>query len=112
LTSIHVGSHLAQIFLAREIFQAKFVDKIKTQTLYSITFFFLKSCRSRDIVEKSYRTGKVTYDNTAHAHWMLGTQGYKHTLRICSSYCLSSATMAARTRLNPYPANVENMVSS
>jgi hypothetical protein len=34
----------------------------------------------------------------AHAHCML--EGYKHILRICSTYCFSSATMVARIRLN------------
>jgi hypothetical protein len=30
---------------------------------------------------KTYcRTGKATVDNVAHAHFTLGTKGYKHTL--------------------------------
>jgi len=36
----------------------------------------------------------------AHAHCMLDTKGYKHTLRICNTYCFSAATTVARTRLN------------
>jgi len=31
---------------------------------------------------------------------MLDTEGYKHTLRICNTYCFSIATVDARTRLN------------
>jgi len=31
---------------------------------------------------------------------ILDTQAYKHTLRICNTYCFSTATMVARTRLN------------
>ena len=30
---------------------------------------------------------------------MLDTKGYKHTLRMCNSYCFSPASMIARTRL-------------
>jgi hypothetical protein len=31
--------------------------------------------------------------NRAHVHCMLRNQGYRHTLRICNTYCLSTATM-------------------
>ena len=34
------------------------------------------------------------------AHHILHVSGYKHTLIICNSYCFSTATMVARTRLN------------
>ena len=44
--------------------------------------------------------GQATDDNMAHAHCMLYNKGYKHTLTICNTYCFSTATMAARTRLN------------
>ena len=33
----------------------------------------------------------------AHAHCMLDTEGYKHALRICNTYCFSTATVVART---------------
>ena len=36
----------------------------------------------------------------AHAHYMLDTQGYIHTLRLCNTHCFSTATMVARTRLS------------
>jgi hypothetical protein len=39
-------------------------------------------------------------DNMAHAHCMLDTEGYKHTLRICNTYCLSTSTVVARTPVN------------
>ena len=41
--------------------------------------------------------GQATDDNTAHAHCMLVTYSYKHTLTICNIYCFSTATP---TRLN------------
>ena len=34
------------------------------------------------------REGQATDDNTAHANYMLDTEGYRHTLRISSTYCL------------------------
>jgi len=37
--------------------------------------------------------------HTAHAHCMLDTQGYKHTLTIYNTYCFSIAPVVTRTRL-------------
>jgi hypothetical protein len=51
-------------------------------------------------VEKYCSIGLVTDDNVAHAHFMLFTYGYKHILRICKTYCFSTAAMVARTSLN------------
>jgi hypothetical protein len=50
-------------------------------------------------VEKCCRLGQDT-DDMAHAHCMLDTQDYKHTLRICNNYCFPTATLVARTRPN------------
>ena len=36
----------------------------------------------------------------AHALSTLDTEGYKLTLRICKMYCMPTATVVARTRLN------------
>ena len=38
--------------------------------------------------------------NMAHAHCMLDTDDYKYAFRICNTYCSSTTTMVARTRLN------------
>jgi hypothetical protein len=35
----------------------------------------------------------------AQAHCMMDTYGYKHTLRICKTYCFSISIMVTRTRL-------------
>jgi hypothetical protein len=37
-------------------------------------------------VEKYCRSGQATEDNTAHAHCMLYTCGYKYKLRICNTF--------------------------
>jgi len=44
-TDIHFVSYLTKFFLECEMFQTKFVEKIKTHILCSVTFFFRKSCR-------------------------------------------------------------------
>ena len=91
------------------------------------TLFFRKSCRLWDNVENIVeraglwdnveniveraglwanveniveRAGSKWKYNTAHAHCMLGAKGYKRRIRMCNTYCFSSATMVARTRLN------------
>jgi len=51
-------------------------------------------------VEKYSGVEEAAGDYMVRAHLTLGTQGYKHTLRICNTCCFSTATMAARTRLN------------
>jgi len=49
---------------------------------------------------KYSRTGQGKDDNMAYAHCMLDTYSYKHTLRICNTYCFSTSLMVSRTRLN------------
>jgi len=48
---------------------------------------------------KILKTGHATDDNMAHAHCMLDNVGHKYILRICNTYCFSTATMIARIRL-------------
>ena len=50
-------------------------------------------------MEKYFTAGQATDDNMAHAHCILYTEGYIHTLRLCNTYCISTASMVARTRL-------------
>ena len=76
------------------------VEKIKTHILCStITFFPRKSCSSWDNVEEFGRVGQTTDQNMARANFMLDTQGYKHTLTICNTYCSPTTTMVTRTHL-------------
>ena len=49
---------------------------------------------------KICRTGQVTDDDMTHALFTLFTQDYKHTLRICNTYCVSTATVVSEIRLN------------
>ena len=74
----------------------------ENQNTFYIPFIFSprKSGLLWDNVEKYGRSGRATDDKSAHDHCMLDTQGYRHTPRICNTYCFSTATMVARTRLN------------
>ena len=52
-TNTHYWSYLAKFFLEWEMFQTKVVEKIKTHILRSNFFFFRKSCRLCNNVEKN-----------------------------------------------------------
>jgi len=74
----------------------------ENQNTYLIfnNFFPRKSCLLWDNVKKYCTAGQATDDNMVHAHWMLDTEGYKHTLIICNTYSFSTASLVVRTRLN------------
>jgi len=97
---MYFWSYLAHFFLEWEMFQTKFVEKIKTHILCSMTFFF-ENCAVYEIMWKKYcRAGQAADDNMAHAHCMLDTYGYKYTIRICNSYCFSTAKMVLRIHIS------------
>jgi len=41
-------------------------------------------------MKRCCRPGQATDDNMAHAHYMLDTESYLHTLRICNIHCFSA----------------------
>jgi hypothetical protein len=53
-------------------------------------------------VEKYFTSIQATDDSIIRAHepCKLDKYVYRHTLRICNTYCVSSATMVTRTHLN------------
>jgi hypothetical protein len=51
-------------------------------------------------VQKCCKDEQATDDGKANAHYMPDTQGCRHTHRMCNTYCLFTATMAAQKRLN------------
>jgi hypothetical protein len=79
-------------------------DKIRRENqntlLCSINFFSQKSCGLWNNVEKFVIARQATGDNMEHAHCVLDTQCYKHTLTICNTHCFSITTTVARTPLN------------
>ena len=81
--------------------ETKFVyEKSKTHISCSGTFFPRKTCLLWDDVEKYFRAGQASDENTGHAHCMLHTWGFKRTVRICNAYCFYTQTVLARTLLN------------
>ena len=52
-TNINFPSYLAQFFLEWEMFQTKVVEKIKTQILFSVTFFFFENRAVYEIMWKN-----------------------------------------------------------
>ena len=63
------------------MFQTKFVEKIKTHILCSITFF-QKSWRFLNNVKKFSTARQATDCDTMQAFYMLDVKGYRHKLRI------------------------------
>ena len=60
-----------------------------------------KSCPLWNNVKKKYcRAGQATHYNMAQAHFLLYTWSYKHKLRICNTFSLSTTAVVARTRLS------------
>jgi hypothetical protein len=75
------------ILLRMRNISEKFVEKIKINMLYSITF--LENSSVYVIMWKMWyiETGHRWQYTRPHALWMLDNQGYGHTLRICYAYC-------------------------
>ena len=69
---INLSSYLTQFFFEWKRFQTKVVENLETRISFSIPCF-RKSCRLWDKVEKYFRAGQATDDNTAHVHCMLDT---------------------------------------
>jgi hypothetical protein len=74
----------------------KLVEKIKTHFMLNNLFPkimpFMRWCGKIWYSQTGYRWQY----NMAHALCMLDNWGYRHTLRICNTYCLSMATMVWR----------------
>ena len=97
-TSTHFLSYLTQFVLEWEMFQTKFVEKIKTHFMFNNVF--RKSCHLWDNMGKCRRAWLPKNDGMPHVHCLLDTKGCKHTLRICNTFCFSMATVVACMHLN------------
>jgi hypothetical protein len=81
----------------------KLSDKIYSETRdtrFKFNHFVPPKIVSWYNVEKYCIPGQTTDDLMTHAHFTLGTYGYKHTLRIYNPFFFFTATMVARKRLN------------
>ena len=92
---LHLWWHLGE-FLEWELFQTNIVEKTKRRILYSVLFFFFqKTVLFLRLCGKIWysHTGHTWRCNTAHALCMLDKQCYRHALRICNTYCFSTAAV-------------------
>jgi hypothetical protein len=97
-TIIRFWSYLAHFFLEWGIFRTKVVEKIKTHFIFN-NFFFGKPCRLWENVEIYCRAGQAADEYMVHALCVLDTWGYSYALRVCNTFCFSTATLLAKTRL-------------
>ena len=98
--NINFWSYLAQLSSEWEMFQTKFVDKIKTHVLYSVTFFFRKSAVYRIMWRETVEPSRpqMTVWRMRVECWIPKATNTS-TLRISNTHCFSAAKMFARTRL-------------
>jgi hypothetical protein len=96
--SVHFWSYLAQFFVRMRNVTDKSCRE-NQNTRFILNFFFLKSFRLWDNVEEYSRAVHATDDYMAHVNCMLGTEGHKHTHRLCNTCCFSNATVVIQTRL-------------
>jgi hypothetical protein len=83
----HLWQYVAELFLEREIFQIKVVEKIKTRILSSVNRGGAREA-ANDMAALASCITKATREQ-AHA----SARARTHTLRICNAYCFSTATM-------------------
>ena len=69
-------------------------------THFMFNYSFQKQYCLWDNVEKYCRTWQATDDSMMHVFCIQDNWDYKHTLRICITYCLSTATMVAQKCIN------------
>jgi hypothetical protein len=82
-TDRHFLSHPALFILEWQMFKTVVIERLEIHILCSVAFFFLKSCRLWDKVEKYCGAGQAPDDDMTHAHCVLDTYGYKHTHTGC-----------------------------
>jgi len=85
------------LFIMRNVSDKSCRENRNTRSVFSN--FFFKENLTFYKTKKCCTTCQATDNNTAHSHCMLDASGYKHTLSICNTYCFSTATTVARTRL-------------
>jgi hypothetical protein len=81
------------------MFHTKGVEKTKTHFMFNSFFFFsfFENLSFYEIIWKNVADAREATDGkVAHANCMLDTYGYKHTLKICNPYCLSTAIIVAK----------------
>jgi len=75
--------HMSVNFSQIEMFQTKFVEKIKTYFVFSK--LFSENRAVYEVMWKNFVDSDKPHDKTAHAHCVLDNQGCKHTFRMCNT---------------------------
>ena len=92
-------TYLAEFFLEWELIQIRVTEKIKTQHLRSITFFF----ENHAVCETMWKN-VIQPDRPQMAVWRMRIASWitktTYTLRTCNTYCFSTAIMVTRTCLS------------
>jgi len=98
-TSTYLWLYLAELLLECEIFKTNVVDKIKTYSIFNN--LFKNIVNFLDNVEK-YGTARQATDANLIRRMRFACliNTARHTLRVCNTYCFSTAIMVSRTRLN------------
>ena len=91
---MYIYDNIPLRFSYNDTFQSEVEEKIKIHILRSIA---LLSYRLWDNMKNILY---ILTGRRAHALYMLGNYGYRHTLRICNAYFFSTATAVKRTHLN------------
>jgi hypothetical protein len=94
-TYVHLWSYLAELFLEWEMFETRVVQKIKTHILCFQWFLFFENRSVYEMQKKYCLARQATDDNMAHAGW-----GQRHALKLCNTYCFSTAKIVTRKPLN------------
>jgi hypothetical protein len=71
-----------------------------THLMFNNCFFFENCAVYETMLKITVEPGRSQMINMAQTHCLLDTYIYKHTVTICSTYCFSTATVVAGTRLN------------
>ena len=82
------------------IYEKKIVENTKHIFYVEQHFLFRKIVSFMGHSRKILMTWQATDDIMAHAHCILDMLYYNHTLRICNTYCFSTAKIVAQMRHN------------
>jgi len=94
-TNIHFWSNLAQLFLEERYGQK--LERKKAHFMFN--FFFFENRTVYETVEKFVKS-KRPQMKTRFMRISYWTPKATNTLRICNTYCFSTATLVAQTRLS------------
>ena len=91
-SSVHIFYNICISSTENEKCLKKKPCREKKNSVFNNLFFF-ENCALCEIMLKNIVQPARLHDNTVRAHCIVGTKVYRHTSRMCDSYCLSTATV-------------------